>query len=75
MQASGVNLTFATPQPSIRNANVKSKTPLPICVSQWSFDSNICKSACQIGVQMLESDHWPAYHAISEVYIKTLISL
>ena len=55
--ASGVDLTFATPWSRIRKANVKSKTPLETYICWWSFDSNICKSACQIGMQMLESDH------------------
>jgi hypothetical protein len=54
---SGVDLTFATPQPRIRHANVKSKTPLETYIYWWSFDSNICISACLNGMQMLESDH------------------
>jgi len=40
----------------MRKANVKSETPLKTYIF-WSFDSNICTSASQIGVQMLESDH------------------
>ena len=43
------------PWPGIRNATVKSKTP-PAYICCLSFDSNIYKSACQIGMQMLESD-------------------
>ena len=45
----------------MHNANVKSKTPLETNFCQWSFDSNICKSACQIGMQMLEADHSRAF--------------
>jgi hypothetical protein len=37
-------------------ANVKS-TPLETYICRWPFDSNICKSARRIGMQMLESDH------------------
>ncbi len=38
-----MDLTFATRLRRVRNANVKSKTPLETYICQWSFDSNIRK--------------------------------
>ena len=42
-------MTFATLEPRIRQANVKSKTPLETYICWWSFDSNICKSVRHTG--------------------------
>jgi hypothetical protein len=55
--SSGVDLTFANLSPGNRNANAKSETSLETYICWRSFDSNICESASQIGMQMLESDH------------------
>src|SRR5581483_2889195 len=40
------DLPFATRYPRGQEANVKSKAPLETDIFKWSFDSNICKSAC-----------------------------
>jgi hypothetical protein len=52
-------LIFATTSPRVRNANVKSKTPLALNTYWWSLDSNIRKSARRNGMRTLESDHQP----------------
>jgi len=54
--ARSVDLTLATSQPRVREANVKSKTALETHICRCPFDSNIRKDRCRNGMQMLEPD-------------------
>src|ERR1700728_1648509 len=54
---SGADLTFAPPWPRTPDANVKSKLHLRLIFASDPLILTFAKSACQTGVQMLESDH------------------
>src|SRR5689334_6581270 len=57
MSGSGADVTFAVSWPRYLQANVKSKTPLPLHRFQWSFDCNIRKPACRGELRALQSGH------------------